>query len=191
MQSFADKLAVAQASSDVMLLLRPLMPEMPAPIHWQDDPFFPFSKAIIRATRDVVCGYMFDFAAYLAHGAAGAVALERSIAYAGDDVVTVLHGPFAGPYFVPMIYEDAFHADAATLVDAAHIDAYTTSKDHGAFVMHEGTPEPAAHGAYWPTAKLLTLGECQIRLATEDVLYAAYGDDHAEQVRAALEAMRA
>ncbi|MEO1441816.1 MAG: hypothetical protein AAFV33_15570, partial [Chloroflexota bacterium] len=84
MSDFSQKLARIQAKngSDVLLLMRPLMSDMPAPMHYYDDPFFPFSKAIIGATRDVVCGYVFDFPAYLVHGAAGAVALERSMAFA-------------------------------------------------------------------------------------------------------------
>ena len=103
-RSFSVRLRAAQAArdSDLALMLSPRLAQMPLPMQRYDDPFLPFGKAIIDATRDLVCAYVFDLAAYLALGAAGAVALERTIAYAGTDdaTVTILHAPFVGAAYV-------------------------------------------------------------------------------------------
>jgi hypothetical protein len=191
--SYAAKLEEAKnkAGTNVALLLRPLMAEMPAPMHYYDDPFFPFSKAIITATSDIVCGYVFDFAAYMAHGAAGAVALERSMAYAGTDAVKILHGAFVGTGYIEMIYENAFGADAATITHSHELDLYTDQKHHGAYIVQWGDGEASNLPTYHVNkGSFVVGGVVQVRVAGESVLYAGYGDDHAEQCRAALAATR-
>jgi hypothetical protein len=192
-RSFTEKLKQAQEhnETDVALLLRPLMSEMPAPMHYRDDPFFPFSKAIVSATRDIVCGYVFDFAAYMAHGAAGAVALERSLAFTGADVVKILHGAFVGGRYIEMVYENAFGADAATIASQRDYEAFTAQASHGAFIIKEENVHDVDLPIYWIERDMFTLPNgTKIRLAGESVLYASYQDDYAEQCRAALEAMR-
>ena len=190
MSSFVERLRRLQTQNGTtMLLLRPLMSEMPAPMHYHDDPFFPFSRAIIKATRDSVCGYLFDFAAYMAHGGAGAVALERSMAYAGGETIKVLHGAFAGPEYAPMVY-DAFGADAATIASERDYKAFATSPEQEAFVISEEEPE-ANVPLYRVSAEQLRLANVtNMTVAGEDVLYSSYMDDFAEQCRATLEQMQ-
>lgn len=180
------------SGGNVMLLLRPLMSEMPAPMHFQDDPFFPFSKDIIRATRDVVCGYVFDFAAYMAHAGAGARALERALAYAGPDVLKVLHGPFVGGGYIPMVYENALGADAATLAREDDLAAYHADEAHGAFVVRGGPVDGAVRTpTYWEDVGLLQLADGRaLPVAGTDVLYCDYTDAYAAKVREALERWR-
>lgn len=117
------------------LVLAPRLPLMPLPFVDVDDPFLPFSKAVIDATKDGVCVYLFNCAAYLALGAAGAVALERAMAYARDDAVTVLDGAFtAGGYAEAAA---AFNADALTvrlLEEATTLDHYQQQRDAGVLV---------------------------------------------------------
>ena len=134
---FSEKLQSAQARNRtaVALVIAPRMVEMPMPIQKFDDPFFPFSKAIIAATRDVVCAYMFDLACYLAHGAAGAVALERSIAYVGGDVPTILHAPFASPAYVEAAGVNAFNVDGVTIAEPDYAAAYAKVFERGVFVV--------------------------------------------------------
>ncbi len=193
MRRFSDRVEAARsAGGDVVLLLRPLMSDMPAPMHFEDDPFFPFSRAIIQATRDVVCGYVFDFAAYMAQAGAGARALERSIAYVGRDRLKVLHGPFVGGGYIPMVYEAGFGADAATLADERDLPAYLAGDERGALVVRAGDVVSTAAGSvYWPDAGWVTLaGGDRLRVAGEGVLYAGYGDDFAGRCRARIEALR-
>jgi hypothetical protein len=202
--SFADRLGAVQRAnrSTIALVLSPRLLQIPLPMQRFDDPFLPFGKAVIAATREIVCAYVFDLAAYLAIGAAGAVALERTIAYAGanGDNVTILHGPFASPNYAEAVGDNAFNVDAVTLVDEQYLAAYTASEQRGAFVIRRGEspviiPLPGNAGVYWQDAGIFTMlspegHTLQMQAAGEKVLYAGRGDDFAERVRAALEAMR-
>lgn len=138
---------------------------MPLPIQRYDDPFLPFGKAIIGATRDLLCGYMFDLAAYLALGAAGAVALERSIAYVGGEVAKILHGPFASPDYAEMA--GAFNVDAVTLTEPVYAETYLQA-DIGVFTL-DGAGEA---GTYSTENSTLTLDDIVLRLLGDDIVYA-------------------
>lgn len=169
-------------NTDKFLLLSPRQSDMPAPIHWHDDPFFPFSKGIIQATHDVVVGYIFDFAAYLAHGAAGAVALERSMAYVPNQTIKILHGQFANPDYRGIVIPEAFHADAITIQNIADYPAFTTDEQLEAFLISNNVADvPIYHGEQliWPNHTIM-------RVAGHSVLYAGYGEDYQTACREAL-----
>jgi len=203
--SFARRLEQIQQRkrSNLALWIGPRLLQMPLPMQKYDDPYLPFGKAIIDATQPVVCAYVFDLASYLALGAAGAIALERTIGYAraNGDTLIVLHGPFATPDYVEAAGAGGFHVDAVTLVDEQHLEAYGQVPGLGMFVVREGEnpviiPLPGAAGAFWPRAELVTLltedgRRLELRLAGPRVLYAGRGDDFAQRVRDALEALRA
>jgi UDP:flavonoid glycosyltransferase YjiC (YdhE family) len=200
--SYAERLAAIQGAnrSDLALLLKPRLLQMPLPMQRFDDPFLPFMKAIIGATRELVCAYVFDLATFMATGAAGMVALERSIAYAGGDVMKILHVPFASDDYVTAVSESAFNVDAVTIVDEQFLRAYTADSTRAAYMIRRGenpviVPYPPNAGVYWQDVNLFTLIDAdgrnlRLRLADESVLYAGRGDDFAERVRAALEGMR-
>ena len=198
--SFADRLAAAQQTTGSRaLLMNPRLSLLPLPMQRYDDPFLPFGKAVIDATRDAVCAYLFDLAAYLALGAAGAVALERTIAYAraGDGTVCILHGPFASGAYAEAAGKSAFDVDAVTVADLQYLDAYTAEQGRGAFVVQRGEqpviiPLPGDAGVYWQDAGLFTMltstgRMVQMQVAGEKVLYAGRGDDFAERIRTALD----
>ncbi len=199
--SLTEKLAQIQAErqSDLGLLLVPRLALLPLPMLRFDDPFLPFGKAIIDATRDLICAYIFDLAAYLSIGAAGAIALERTLAYVGSDTVTILHGLFAGAEYAGISDEGAFAVDAVTLADGQHLDAYLKRPDRSALIVRRGNPTtldaPDIGGYYWNEAQVCTLlgssGQIlQIRMAAESVLYAGQGEDFGERARAELEKRR-
>jgi hypothetical protein len=100
----------------VLLRINPVIEKMPIPMRRYDEPFLPFTKAIIQASRNYVIGYIFDFAAYLALGAAGVIALERSIAYANGKA-TILDGAFADSRYVAVVGDMGFSVDAVTVKD--------------------------------------------------------------------------
>src|SRR5438105_164617 len=134
---FRDRLLAAQdrSHSSLAIGLAPSIKRLPLSMQRYDDPLLPFGKAVIDATHDVVCAYVFHLAAYLALGASGAVALERTMAYVPSPVGKILHGPFASAEYVQAV--DAFGADGVTLansVDSATLAAYTQIPDSGAFV---------------------------------------------------------
>jgi orotidine-5'-phosphate decarboxylase len=55
-----------------------------------DEPILPFNKAIIDQTIDLVCAYKPNLGFYLQWGAAGVIALERTIAYIPDWMPVIL-----------------------------------------------------------------------------------------------------
>jgi hypothetical protein len=142
---FADLVAAAQARnrSTLALGLAPSIKTLPLSMQRFDEPFLPFGKAVIDTTADCVCAYVFHLAAYLALGAAGAVALERTIGYVPSGLVKILHGPFATGDYAQAAFEEAFGVDAVTLtstVDLATIAAYTRNPAHGAFIESSSQP---------------------------------------------------
>jgi len=90
-----------------------------------DEPVLPFNKAIIDATADLVCAYKPNLGFYLQWGAAGIIALERTIAYI--------------PRHIPVILDcktgDIGHTQAAWghgLFDVWDVDAVTVNPFVGA-----------------------------------------------------------
>lgn len=189
----------AQNESDVALFLNPMLAQLPLPIQRYDDPFFPFGKALINRTQDIVCAYVFDLASYLALGAAGAVALERTIRYVDPAMPTILHGPFTGKGYGAMADKTGFGVDAITITDTQDLDTYLDHPPYAAFVLSNRevdlTSAAERGGYYWHLSRMFTLrGQAQplltVQLTTDDVLYAGRGDDFAQQVRGAIDGLR-
>lgn len=196
--TFVEKVLTAQSQSgsDIVLLLSPQMKRLPLPMQRYDDPFLPFGRAVIIATQNLVCGYVFDTAAYLALGAAGAIALERTLPLVNSDRITILHGPFWGPHYAKAAFESAFVCDAVTLVNDIHLDAYTLNPAHSAFIVQAGLPRISrVYGVYWVDVGLFTYpldpeSSIRIRLADEKILYTSSGADFQERLIEALDVMR-
>lgn len=198
-ERFVERLAAIQQAnqSNLILQIAPRLSNLPLAIQRYDDPFLPFGKAIIKATRDVVCGYLFDLAAYMAIGAAGVVALERTIAYAGREVVNILHGPFASGDYSILLDEGSLNVDAVTLKDSDFAEAYLARPNRGVFVVRTGEADKGLQketGVWWQDANLLTYPDkvqiMRLRLVEEQSLRRGQGDDFAEQIRARLIGMR-
>lgn len=175
MPDFVTKLDAAQRTraSSVALLLSPRMDRLPLPIQRYDDPFLPLSRAIIEATEDIVCSYVFDFAAYMALAAAGARALERAIGLVSQDTVKILHGPFVGTAYSAMVERTAFDVDAVTVYQADDVAYY---QSHAPFAAIQCGPRVAGR-------ELSISDGLSLYITDEDVMLAGRGDDFAEQVR--------
>lgn len=90
---YLEKLKAAQARHNSWLCvgLDPQPDRLPVEAIWKwDEPLLPFNKAIIDATADLVCAYKPNLGFYLQWGAAGVIALERTIAYIPDDIAVIL-----------------------------------------------------------------------------------------------------
>jgi orotidine-5'-phosphate decarboxylase len=90
--SYFQKLAAVQQQNDSWLCvgLDPDPALLPLPSMQWDEPVLPFNKAIIDATADLVCAYKPNLGFYLQWGAAGVIALERTIAYIPGHIPIVL-----------------------------------------------------------------------------------------------------
>jgi hypothetical protein len=167
----------------LLLRLKPQVARMPLPMQRYDDPFLPYSKAVIAATRDCLHGYVFDFAAYFALGGAGAVALERSIAYAaaGGDVVTILDGPFYGPALAEAMSENALNVDAVTLINGQDAAAYQARGVEGIVAWGE-----RADAACTLRDGQITAYGHLLRIVGDEIFDGASGDDFADRIREAI-----
>lgn len=185
MLRFERKLASLRSLGRPALLLRlkPQIARMPLPIQRYDDPFLPYSKAVIAATSDCLQGYVFDFAAYFALGGAGAVALERSIAYAAasGDVVTILDGPFFGSALAEAMSESALNVDAVTLINGRDAAAYQARGVEG--IVSCGTELDAA--CVLRSDQIIAYGYA-LRILGDDIFNSASGDDFADRIREAV-----
>ncbi len=143
MPAFVERLRAAQTRSGGSLAIgiAPALDKLPAAVAKIDDPFLPLGKLIINTTADLACAYVFHLSAYLAIGAAGVVALERTLAYVPQGILKVLHAPFASTDYVRATFEDALGADAVTLSSADYAAPYLAQAQYGAFVPH-GMPIP-------------------------------------------------
>jgi hypothetical protein len=196
-RDFVTKLERLQQErqSDIALFLNPRPFLLPHPVQRYDDPYLPFGKAVIKATRDLVCAYVFDLGSYLGIGAAGAVALERTIAYAAQDTVTILHGPFSGVGFSAAADTTGFGVDALTLVNPVDMAFYLGNAPYAAFLVTDVDAIPVEGGIFLEAEQKLLLRSLsgtavKIRLTNDDVLYIDGTEDFAEKIRAAVEQMR-
>ncbi len=125
---YLEKLRRAQAVNNSWLCLgldpQPELLPVEA-IHKWDEPLLPFNRAIIDATADLVCAYKPNLGFYLQWGAAGVIALERTIAYIPDDIPIILDAKIG----------DIGHTQAAWgrgLFDEWDVDAVTVNPYVGA-----------------------------------------------------------
>ena len=130
-----------QHNSWLCIGLDPQPERLPLPMLAWDEPVLPFNKAIIDATHDLVCAYKPNLGFYLQWGAAGIIALERTIAYI--------------PRHIPIILDcktgDIGHTQAAWgrgLFDVWNVDAVTVNPYVGAEAVRPllaGWPDKAVY----------------------------------------------
>ncbi len=172
------------AFSSKILLISPIIDHMPPDVQRYDEPLLPFAKFVIQNTRDLVAGYMFDLPRYMALGAVGMIALERSIDYVGDAHITILDGRFAHPDFAIVMDENAFGVDAVTLAAGTDIKPFLKRADRGAFAIVDAVSADDLHSFDGLTFRLHS--QARLTLAGTDVLYAGRGGNFVADLRAAL-----
>jgi orotidine-5'-phosphate decarboxylase len=173
--TFLDKLTATQSQNNSWLCLGldPVLAKMPLPLQRDDAPLLPFNKALIDATADLVCAYKPNLAFYLAEGAAGIIALERTIAYIPRHIPIILDGKFgdigstaqmlAGGAF------DTWGVDAVTVnpyVGEDGVAPFLERADRAAFILGR-TSNPGAADFQAQTimrdGSLATLDEIVVR----------------------------
>lgn len=90
---YLEKLHAAQEANHSWLCvgLDPQPELMPLEAVWKwDEPVLPFNRRIIEATADLVCAFKPNLGFYLQWGAAGVIALERTIAAIPEHIPVIL-----------------------------------------------------------------------------------------------------
>jgi orotidine-5'-phosphate decarboxylase len=168
MNAFLNKLIQAQRERRSCLCVRLdiVTARTPLPIQVYDEPMLPFARAIIEATRDLVCAYQFNLGYYLAEGAAGVVALERIVRLVPDEIPIILDGPFCAAGAMAEAYArgafDQLKADAVTIFPYAGSDVvrpFLKRAERAVFVLARTISEHA-----WELQDL----EVEPRPATDD-----------------------
>jgi hypothetical protein len=181
--SLQEKWLAATQKSRLAIGIAPRLAMIPVEIARFDDPFLPFSRAIIEQTADLACAYVLDLGAYLSCGAAGAVALERTIASIPRHLPIILHGPFVSANFAEAAFRSNFAVDAVTLAD--HQPELLQAYQAGAFVL--GQSGDLAQNIGGCVGKHLSLGGQSAMWVTEEIIFASLMADFPTQVRQAAE----
>lgn len=90
--TYLEKLKAAQEQNNTWLCvgLDPAMERLRVDFRKWDEPILPYNREIIDATADLVCAYKPNLGFYLQWGAAGIIALERTIAYIPRHIPIIL-----------------------------------------------------------------------------------------------------
>ena len=141
--SYLEKLKTVQEKNNSWLCigLDPALERLRVDFRKWDEPILPYNRAIIDATADLVCAYKPNLGFYLQWGAAGVIALERTIAYI--------------PRHIPIVLDcktgDIGHTQAAWafgLFEEWRVDAVTVNPFVGAdavLPMIEQRPDKAVY----------------------------------------------
>lgn len=141
--TYLEKLSHVQEQNNSWLCigLDPVPDRLRVDVLKWDEPILPYNKAIIDATADLVCAYKPNLGFYLQWGAAGVIALERTIAYIPSHIPVVLDCKTG----------DIGHTQAAWavgLLDEWQVDAVTVNPFVGAdavLPMIEQRPDKAVY----------------------------------------------
>lgn len=182
-----EQLKSHRERSQVVLQLNPRVLDLPLPIQRFDDPFFPFGKAIVNATKAHVGMYLFDLASYMAMGAVGIMALERTIRYVGNEVPTILHGAFSDSAFGIAVDKLSFGVDFITVTQEALVQEMLGAFPYGAIWWNASHPIP--EGGIWEVNKhLLTFTHnnttLTFKVADKSTITRGRGDDFGEVIQA-------
>ncbi len=151
--SFSDKLRAAQqrANSWLCVGLDTDPAKIPSILHSRKDAALTFNRAIVDATRDLVCAYKPNLAFYLAQGSAGIDALLETCSAIPREIPVILDGKFGDIESSARGYAQfAFrelNADAVTVSPYLGADAlapFLEYADRATFVLcHTSNPGAA------------------------------------------------
>lgn len=182
--SYLEKLRAAQDRNHSWLCigLDPQPELMPVEALKWDEPVLPFNRQIIEATSDLVCAYKPNLGFYLQWGAAGVIALERTLAIIPDHIPVILDAKIG----------DIGHTQAAWgrgLFEEWGVDAVTVNPfvgDDAVRPLLSGRPDKAAYvlartsnpGARQFQGDLSAGSGLSFDVLRQAVLWASEGDGH-------------
>lgn len=192
---FLDKWRAAQGSqrSRLAIGLAPQLARMPYHISRYDDPFLPFGRTIIETTAEYASLFVFDLASYLALGAAGAIALERTIPLVPRQIPTLLHAPFTRPEFAAVAFDSPFGVDGVTLATGhiSVVSAYLRQPHKGIFVhSRSAMTSTQTENIGFYDEHSFEMGGLKATWVIDPIIYASGGENFVEVIRVAAEMYR-
>ncbi|MCC6315408.1 MAG: orotidine-5'-phosphate decarboxylase [Thermomicrobiales bacterium] len=145
--TWADRLRqrMGQSGSLVCVGLDPDVARLPEPLRAVDDveaAIVRFNAGLIEATADLVCAYKPNLGFYLAHGAAGIRALERTRALVPPDVPVILDAKIGDIGSTAAAYArgvyDVWRFDAVTLnpyLGSDALEPFLNRPGRGVFIL--------------------------------------------------------
>lgn len=190
MVSFTTKLEhiIATNGSRLAIYLSPDIALIPQYILRYDEPFLPFGKEVINATSKNGCCYIFDLAAYMALGAVGMIALERTIDYVGSEHITVLDGAFSDSDYVIVMDENSFGVDAITVSATFDVNAQIRY-DRGVFLISDTLPNniPKEQNLGFKVNDELHVNSISMKILDRNFVYQDRRDSFTETLRHQIE----
>jgi orotidine-5'-phosphate decarboxylase len=152
-QNFKDRLLAATRMNRSLICvgLDFEMELVPQSVRDGDFPIFEFNRAIIEATRDIVCAYKPNIAFYERHGEDGWNMLRKTIEIIPEEVPVILDAKRGDVGSTATKYAEAYFEDLG--VDAVTVNPYMGSdavepflnyEDRGVFVLCRTTNAGAA-----------------------------------------------
>jgi orotidine 5'-phosphate decarboxylase subfamily 2 len=144
--TFVEQLdrTIGRNHSSLCVGLDPDLGRLPQKFLTADDPLFAFNKAIVDATKELVCAYKPNSAFYEMHGLAGLAALVRTIEYIHQtaDVPVILDAKRGDVGHSSAAYAKAaftaFQADAVTInpyMGHDSVKPFLDYQDKGVFIL--------------------------------------------------------
>ena len=136
------KYAQAKANSKLCIGLDTALINVPEILRSEANPVLAFNKAIIDATKDIVCAYKPNMAYYEAYGAGGVEAIEGTLASIPSEILTIADikrgdiGATSDQY--ALAYQEHFNFDSVTIspymgTDSA--ESFLKRDDKGVFFL--------------------------------------------------------
>ena len=142
--TFIEKIKSAQAKTNSKLCigLDTALASVPEFLHSEANPVLAFNKAIIDATKDIVCAYKPNVAYYEAYGVKGFEALEGTLNYIPSEIFTIADikrgdiGATSDQYAIA--YQENLHFDSITIspyMGTDSVESFLKRDDRGVFFL--------------------------------------------------------
>lgn len=141
---FVDKLKNLMEGNNTRLCvgLDPDLTKIPHSLQSSEDPIFEFNKAVIDATKDLVCTYKPNLAFYAAHGIPGFISLKKTLEYIPSHIPIILDAKMndignTAEMYARYVFEQ-MNADAVTLnpyMGYDSIEPFLKYSDKAVFVL--------------------------------------------------------
>ncbi len=142
--TFIEKITSAQLKSNSKLCigLDTAFASVPEFLKSETNPVLTFNKAIIDATKDIVCAYKPNVAYYEAYGVKGFQALEGTLSHIPDEIFTIADikrgdiGATSDQYAIA--YQEKFNFDSITIspyMGTDSVESFLRREDRGVFFL--------------------------------------------------------